>query len=134
VRTIELRRTTPTTQTVQAAYQPFESGFMIWNGTSGDVHTYFNTGRADTVMQGIYSGFPDTTNGATPPDGLIRPHNAFGLVWGGYNYLEGGLGWATGAEQGYSATLEFPADSSGVIISLPDRRKVLQNGYSWTYQ
>jgi hypothetical protein len=121
-------------QTTNAAYQPFEHGFMIWIGATGEVRAFIGTtdGRVESFIPTIYEGFPDTSGTDTPPPGRIKPVNAFGRVRGGYNFRSE-LGWAISPEQGYTATLEYRTDMPGVLLSLPDGRKVYQNAGMWNF-
>jgi hypothetical protein len=134
-RAIELKLAQPLTYTTQAAFQQFEHGFMIWLADTGQVRTFMGTssGAADVTLQEIYQEFVDVSDGAQPPTGLIRPENAFGLVWFGYYYTYSTeLGWAVSAEQSYTATLDYRTNLHGVLLSLPDGRLLHEDGYTWT--
>ena len=67
-------------QTVWSAWQPFESGHMIWRQDSDDLFVYANDGN--------WSQFNDnwddqalTNNRGTPPTGLQSPVRGFGYLW-----------------------------------------------------
>lgn len=102
---------------VQAAYQSFEHGFMVWRSDSGDVLAFDTSNRFWLVAQPAYQSLPDATE--EPPNvALVRPINAFGKVWGNYPPIRDALGWAIQPEQCYFATFH---DSSGHIrFSVPE--------------
>lgn len=126
-----------TPRTVNAAYQAFERGFMVWtqtteNGNGAAVVAFFNDG---TLMQ-VYDTWTGQAYdlGGTPPDGLIAPERGFGWAWSQNAQIRDGLGWATGQEQSYSATRQgAQAFCSKIITSnpvyqtLPDGRTVRFN-------
>ncbi len=113
-------------RTVQAAFQPFEHGWMIWH--EGQIWTDGRYG------DGIY---PDTWSGGevtypeAPPEGLLLPARGFGTLWVNDGQVQESLGWATGPEQGYQMQIQQTAiihrpgvrggyDASDVLITLPD--------------
>lgn len=108
---------------VNAAYQSFERGFMVWTeateGSNGAAVTaFFNNG---TLMQ-VYDNWTGQTYdlGGTPPDGLSAPERGFGWAWSQNAQIRDGLGWATGAEQSYSATRQgVQAFCSKIVTSTP---------------
>ncbi len=117
-------------RSVQAAYQPFERGFMIWyEGRIG----VFTPGGAGLAF------FPDTWAGGDvaysepPPAGLLQPVRGFGTLWVSDSGVREALGWATAPEQGYTIRVqEAPMmrrpgmhggyDAADRLISLPDGR------------
>jgi hypothetical protein len=122
---------------VNAAYQPFQNGFMLWRqGTSfsGGNEVVVFAGGGSRVMR-----FDDTWNGQafeildTPPDGLLKPERGFGFIWSQNPDVREALGWATAAEQGYSASYQVAGAMcgragmvKGSYTSLPDGRTVRQ--------
>jgi hypothetical protein len=119
----------PLTQlSVQAAYQAFEHGFMIWKGDTREIYVLLNDGtwskNVDTYVDGESLTIP------AAPSGLTAPNFGFGKLW---LQLGGGgsaLGWANLPETGYQATLETHqvwvngAPTTVTVISLADGRKV----------
>lgn len=101
---------------LEAAYQPFEHGAMLWRKGRGYLILPFNP--PTQTQSGIVSFYPDEvtiyrdTSGVPwlPPDGLFAPVSGFGLVWRGDIFEEPGyglkplLGWATAPEAGYTLT------------------------------
>ena len=131
--------TCPTNQvaSVNAAYQPYQNGFMLWRqGTSasGGTEVIVFAGGGARVMR-----FDDTWNGQgydileAPPAGLLRPERGFGFIWSVYPEVREALGWATAPEQGYSASYQVAGAMcgragtvKGSYTSLPDGRTVRQ--------
>jgi hypothetical protein len=128
---------------LEAAYQTFEHGAMLWRKTRGYIVLPFNPKTG--VQTGIVSLYPDsvtvyrdTSGGVLPPAGLLAPVSGFGLVWRGDIFEEPGfgfqatLGWATEDETGYtiseqtgSRSVMFNGGTSQALFSiftLPDGR------------
>jgi hypothetical protein len=125
-----------TQETVNAAMQTFEKGFMVWNGNAKKIYVMFQDGTwqmfDDTWKEGDAEPVP---GGEPPPSGQYVPVRGFGKVW---TQLGGQptLGWATSQEQSYQATWEThpPAAGGGantIHFKLPDGR-VVHLGATWT--
>lgn len=127
----------PPVMTMQAAYQPYQGGFALWLAGSGEILTFYSgTGRFEAWEQTTYEVLPDNPVTDTPPSGLIMPVSGFGKVWGNYDAVRQGLGWATQAEQGYTLEITTEPDPSGsmrYIYSLPDGRKAVTINGNWNY-
>ncbi|MBI5961482.1 MAG: hypothetical protein HY866_22270 [Chloroflexi bacterium] len=120
--------------TVQAAYQAFEGGVMIWRADTSDIYVLFNSGSV--------SRFKDTWTDEnisvpeTPPAGLYQPVRGFGKVWVSDQYVRNALGWATTLEQGYTMQYQI----SGALkyarhyMSMPDGSVFYLVENSWTYK
>jgi len=123
----------------QAAYQPFEGGFMIWR--DGKIWVFDNYGTHPVVID-TYTGGPVVWS-ETPPDGLYQPINGFGTAWVNNDAIREGIGWATAPEQSYIMSYHSgPTTLNGVqgrvfTFTLPDDRavRVFEGGgliTSWT--
>lgn len=113
---------------VQAAFQRYNGGFMLWFGDSGSVIVFFSDGHYAIFPQSSYAGYPDAAP-ETPPVGLVMPVNGFGRVWAHLSDYSGvpirtQLGWANVPESGYQATRQVAGRTSHVhtYVSLPDGR------------
>lgn len=124
------------TETMTAAYQPFEHGFMLWFGATGDVQVYygFGSGQAEIYPQSSYQNLPDNPVTDSPPNMLFKPINAFGRMWGNVEAVRSQLGWATTPEQGYTLTMSTRLDNGAVTLTLPNGIRIYQLGNSWTQQ
>ncbi len=115
---------------IQAAFQTYEHGFMVWLADSGDIWVFINAGSRSPwlhLQQNDYAGFSDNVLAA--PSGLVQPINGFGRVWAnvrGVNqaHLKDELGSATAAEVSYTATWQFYGAASvmNTYIAMPDGR------------
>lgn len=119
--------------TTQAAYQPYEQGFLIWRADSGAVLAFGGgqSGQLMTFSQNSYAGWPDPTH-VVIPAGRVRPVNAFGKVWGNVEAVRAMLGYATGGEQGYRMTVRT-FDTGAQTFSLPDGRVAYASGSFWNF-
>jgi len=87
--------------TVQAAYQEYEHGAMIWRADTSEIYVlYYNTGLVNRYRD-TWQGEPIEYD-ETPPPGMVKPDRGFGRVWVDNPQVRAGLGWATSLEQGYT--------------------------------
>ncbi len=118
-----------------ADYQAFERGFMIWNSKTGEVFIYTGSisGNIQSFIQGEYDTLPDNPVADAPPAGKVKPVNAFGRVWGNFDFVRNALGWATSPEQGYTMTLTYGTQQPApdVTMSLPNA-SIHRLGGTWT--
>ena len=117
---------------MQAAYQTYQNGFMIWLADSGDIWVFMNapSGLQPPWMhipQNYYAGLADATGPA--PAGLVQPINGFGRVWANYHgvnqsKLKDEIGWATAGEVSYNATWQLIGRANHVhtYMTVPDGR------------
>jgi len=129
----------PSSTTTNASYQPFDGGFMIWEGRTGNVVVFYNNGSA---LNATYTVYPASTYSRLPdnpvldpvPDGRVRPAFGIGKVWGNYFEVRSNLGWALTPEQGFTTTFISHSTSTQAetCFVLPDGRAVnyvrLNNG------
>jgi hypothetical protein len=125
---------------VQAAFQQFQSGFMIWRADIGSVLAFVQTdlptgydGTYSQYPEEIYAGWPDFTGDV--PEGFVRPAHAFGKVWrqDDAGALPALLGYPIAAEQGY--TMIIRKLDAAITYTLPDGRSVTvdEGGAYWQY-
>jgi hypothetical protein len=132
--------TTPEVNNVrmQAAYQPFENGYMLWMSTGGAVYVLLKDGRALSYAQFTYESLPNNPVADVPPAGRASPSGGFGRVWGNYSEVRTALGWALGVEQGYTMTVYNPLYRMGFFwVTFPDNREVQftvqASGLTWRF-
>ena len=93
--------------TVQAAYQAFQGGFMLWRADTSDIFVIYNTGQIgryrDTWVDEYFSS-------EEPPSGLLHPQRGFGKVWVENLPVRNGLGWATQPEVSYTMRFQRSGD------------------------
>lgn len=123
---------------IQAAYQAFEGGFMIWRADNDSITAFFNNGSYTRIDQSSYIGLPDNPISDAPPDGRFKPVSGFGKVWGNFDNIRVSLGWAFALEQGYTATLQYtqaPVYTDYHYLTVPDGRVVrLYDNLLWNYE
>jgi hypothetical protein len=98
-------------RTIQAAFEPFERGYMVWRGDTGAVYALHNDGSVSIYQQSQYEGLPDAQVNEQPPAGRFYPVSGFGRVWANLGERDR-LGWATSSEQGYSMNIQDIAIST----------------------
>ncbi|MEO8396872.1 MAG: hypothetical protein ABI700_28010, partial [Chloroflexota bacterium] len=96
--------------TVQAAYEPFENGFMLWRADSGEVWMLEKSGVYVRYSETVFGLMPDNPIPDVPPTGRSSPANGFGRVWGNVEDVRKALGWALGPEVGYTMTVHYAAE------------------------
>jgi hypothetical protein len=129
---------------IQASYQPFESGYLIWRGDTQEIYvlpaneTYFSNWQ---LLPAVNQTEPIPS--AAPP-GSYAPGKQFAGLWSsfkigvaeakseGYSPIEMPLneflGWATAPEQVYDMTMQFSWGNKGTVaspillLSFPDQR------------
>jgi hypothetical protein len=116
--------------TMNAAYQTFQQGIMVWRSDTRQVYALYSSGNG-VVMTEAWDGTTPITYSEQPPSGLLLPQNGFGWVWTSDSTVRATLGWGTAAEQGYSGQFqngEVPNSGTPaqkvVYFSLPDGRNV----------
>ena len=124
--------------TDEATYQRFENGVMLWRKRSGDVWVLEKSGLALYYPETVYGLFADNPISITPPEGRSAPANGFGRVWGNVEDVRTALGWALGAEVGYTMTVQYSAEpfyTPYFFMTLPDgsAAKILHGG-RWTLE
>jgi hypothetical protein len=104
---------------VQAAYEVFENGYMLWRGDTSDIYVLLNTSEVRVIKdrwQGEIITFPDQ-----PPAGLYQPMRGFGRVWVDDPALRKAIGWAVTLEQGYTMNYQLSSDfSPRLYVNWPD--------------
>lgn len=130
-------------QSVQAAYQSFERGFMVWRGDNKEFYVLLNNGSMDYWGPGS-TGPNQPLPSSQIPAGLSQPVSGFGKLWDNFVWLQSDIGWATAAESGYVTTLRETYQSTvtpypwagRVLLTLPNGRLISISRYGsnvWSY-
>lgn len=116
--------------TTQAAYQPFEGGFMVWKESDGAIWIFIKGGEFQSFSEEGYSALPENPITVTPPDGRSSPISGFGRIWGNIEPIRTALGWGLALEAGYTLALEIIAEGETpqYTLNLPDGRRVSVRG------
>lgn len=120
-------------QTVQASFQRFERGYMIWRGDTSDIYVLYDSGLVNRFKDSwlgepLYFSEP-------APEGVYRPDRAFGKVWIENPQVRAGLGWAVNFERGYTMRYQRSADSQSprLYLDLPDGSVVYIVENTWRF-
>jgi hypothetical protein len=118
---------------VNASFQAFEHGFMVWNDDRNQIYVFFDGGSLGRYQDTWTEG--ETFDTGTPPAGLVAPERGFGKVWTTELGVRDRLGWATSQEQPYtmrtqtSGAYRYPY----TYLMLPDGRVVYMVEGSWGF-
>ncbi len=102
---------------IWAAWQPFQTGHMIWKQHEDAIFVFVNDGDW-TRFDDDWDSQELTGDRGDPPDGMQTPVRGFGYLWEGDDDVYGDLGWATAEERGFCAAYqEF--DNGFLLLSDP---------------
>ncbi len=121
--------------TVQAGFQQFEHGYMMWRADTSEILVLYSEG-------GYVSRFRDTWQGETltypepVPPGLYEPIRGFGTVWVENPQVRSTLGWAVALEQGYNMTYQRSGDYkyARLFMTWPDGTVIYVVENSWGFK
>jgi hypothetical protein len=121
--------------TVQAAFQAFEGGVMIWRADTSEILVLYNSGVVSRFRDTWQEGETVAIN-ETPPAGLYAPMRGFGKVWVSDQGVRNGLGWATTLEQGYTMQYQTSGDYkyARLYLTWPDGRVIYLVESSWSFK
>lgn len=123
---------------VAAAYQPFQTGFMVWMDNHLGFWVFQDSGFRYQMPEDQVAALPENPVTEEPPPGLYKPVSGFGRLWGNNEVARNALGWGTAPEQPYTTTFETFTTADGAVnyyLMLPDGRVVhLQTGNRWAYR
>ncbi|MCY3710178.1 MAG: PA14 domain-containing protein [Caldilineaceae bacterium] len=91
--------------TVWAAWQPFESGHMIWRQNDDAVYVYADGGNWARHSDDWNDQALSNNRGAAPA-GLQSPVRGFGYLWETNDDVYNDLGWAAADEKGFCARIQ----------------------------
>jgi hypothetical protein len=116
-------------QTTEAAFQPFEHGYMIWRADTGQVYVFLKHPEHPNLWR-VHLPTGKAADVGVPPIGLYVPGEHLREVWKPLNkFWQNTLGWATAPEQAYPLTVQLSllgghpiAGNDDLYISWPDGR------------
>ncbi|MEM7535456.1 MAG: restriction endonuclease, partial [Chloroflexota bacterium] len=112
----ELGCATKSAETIWAAWEPFERGYMLWRSDTNTAYAFYVSSNLQWIeIEEQWNGRPLTSRGE-PPTGLIAPERGFGYVWGIRDNLYQNLGWATDQEKGFCALVQ-PFEAGFILES-----------------
>lgn len=92
-------------ETVWAAWQPFESGNMVWRQNADAIFVYAGDGNW-TRYEDNWDNQSLSNNRGAAPTGLKSPVRGFGYLWETNDDVYSDLGWATDDEKGFCARIQ----------------------------
>lgn len=118
---------------VQAAFQRFERGYMIWRADTSDIYVLYDSGlvnRYKDSWQGEVLQFPEVA-----PEGTYRPDRGFGKVWIDNPQVRSGLGWALTFEEGYVMHYQRSGDMkyARLYMDWPDGTVIYMVENTWKF-
>ncbi len=118
---------------VQAAFMPFEGGFMLWVQDTNQIYVLTNAadalgGTFNTYLDTWREGMPETDPNIEAPQDLLQPARSFGQAWRTYPGVRDALGWGTSEAQDYTALVV--REGATVTVNGPDSRvyRMLEGG------
>jgi len=122
---------------VEAAYEEFEGGIMVWRGDTREIYVFYDDGTASYFLEASYAGMADRPADAMPPLDRYAPVSGFGRVWANAPGVREKLGWALMPEQGYRmmiqgvAVTRTPPPEFSFVLRLPDGSLVGSGFGTW---
>lgn len=102
---------------IWAAWQPFQTGHMIWKQHDDALFVFVNDGDW-TRYDDDWDSQELTGDRGDAPEGMQTPLRGFGYLWENDDDVYGDLGWATAEERGFCAVhQEF--DNGFLLLSDP---------------
>jgi len=115
-------------QTIWAAWQPFERGYMFWPSDTRRVIVFFGGRTWTEFPEQWVEGSPIPSRGDAPP-GLVAPIRGFGYIWGTHDSVANGIGWAVDQEKGFCANIQ--RFEKGIIFHSSTVRFCQDELYNW---
>jgi hypothetical protein len=103
---------------VDAAFQAFDGGYMVWEANSGSVYVLYNDGSAIVYFEAQVATFPETPITDLPPPAHFKPIRGFSRVWTHEPDVRERLGWPYAIEQAYTARVQ--GGQNAVFFDLPN--------------
>lgn len=118
---------------VQAAYQAFERGFMIWRGDTREIYVFSNATGQSYVVPDTWTENETIEIAAQPPAGQYAPERGFAKVWLNQVDVMNGLGWATAPEMPYTMRVQTSGAGERVYLAVPDGRVAVRTPETWGF-
>lgn len=118
---------------VQAAFMPFERGYMFWRQDTNEIYVLANETDEFSGTYSVYQdtwreGMPETDPNIQAPEEFIQPERGFGQAWRTYPGVRDSLGWGISSTQGYTALIV--SDQADIVVNGPNNRVYRMNADS----
>jgi serine/threonine-protein kinase len=115
--------------TTWMAVENFEQGQMFWREDTDVVIVLYSSGYWGSYINIWQEGDPTfSCPDSAPQESPPTPLRGFGKIWCNFSDVRNGLGWATGAERGFHATVQdfergivFRTDNAETYVLYGDR-------------
>jgi len=106
---------------VEAAFQVYDGGYMLWEKRTGAVYLLYNGGVGRKIDESVITNWPEAQVQGAPPLNHVYPIRGFGRVWQHEQAVRDQIGWPLGLEQAYTAQVQLAGpDNQYVYVSLPN--------------
>ena len=103
---------------IWAAWQPFQTGHMIWKQHDDALFVFFVNDGDWTRYDDDWDSQELTGDRGDAPEGMQTPVRGFGYLWENDDDVYGDLGWATAGERGFCAVHQ-EYDKGFLLLSDP---------------
>jgi hypothetical protein len=118
--------------TVQYAYQPFESGFMFWIRSTSQIFVLTNGSNWRVYPDFFVEGEQETDPAFQAPRNRVQPRRGFGKVWRNNPTVRDQVGWGMVREVGYNSRFEYDPSTGQIVLYDPSGRSFrLNTDGSW---
>ncbi len=120
---------------VEAIYQPFERGFMIWRGDTRQIYVFYNDSGTVSVAPDTYVEGEPITILTQAPEGLYAPARGFGKLWLQSVENMSVLGWASAPELPFTMRVQQSGayTNARTYFALPDGRILYVMADRWGF-
>jgi hypothetical protein len=115
---------------IWSAEQTFQNGYMFWREDTRRIYVLYDDHTWQLFTDTWEEGDPEYDPNIVPPSGFYQPKRGFGKVWREQPGVRDKLGWATGEERGFWASIE-PFEEGLMIWSDVEGIFVLYNDGTW---
>lgn len=112
---------------VQAAFQVYDNGYMLWEQATGSVFVLYNGGPGQRIEERTLENWPEAQPQSVPPPNHVYPIRGFSRAWQHEESIRNQIGWPLGLEQAYTAQFQMAKVSSSsqyFYISIPNGQVV----------
>ena len=99
-------------QTLEAAFQMFDGGYMLWESGSSSVYILYNDGSYVSIAGDVIGTWPEMPVSDLPPPNHFKPMRGFSRVWMHEAEIRSNLGWPFGIEQAYTTQFQHSTDAN----------------------
>jgi hypothetical protein len=99
-------------KTLEAAFQMFDGGYMLWESGSSSVYILYNDGSYVLIEGDVINAWPEAPVLDLPPPNHFKPMRGFSRVWMHEAPIRDNLGWPFGIEQAFTTQFQHSTESN----------------------